>query len=473
MDKKFQITPSKDLKYFKVSEVVKGSVADELGVVPGDCLLAIDGVEIKDVFDYETRTSGEYMKLTFLLHDGVMQTVEVEKDETEIMGLKFEEPLMDKCMSCHNNCIFCFIAQLPKGMRETLYFKDDDVRMSFLTGNYVTLTNLNDEEFERILSYRFSPINVSVHTTNPELRSKMLNNRFAGNILERLKRIAESGSEINCQFVLCPGVNDGDELERSIKDLESVGDAIKSIAVVPVGLTKFRKENGLTEILPYDKEGASAVLEIVEKWQKHFLETRGTRLFYAADEFYIRAERELPDASEYEDFPQLENGVGLVSDFLNESDEELSAREGNKAFACTETGMTVWEVSGTDAYPYMMRNKERISKLYGINYDVVGAVNEFFGHTITVSGLLTGRDIINAVNKKAEEVGKRPEILVISGCMLKADEDVFLDDMTKIDFANELNMQVIVKRSTAGLYHELDRRFKKKSVFRGGHGRRL
>lgn len=449
--------------YTTVYEVVEGSIAEEIGVVPGDVLVAINGKTIIDVFDYRMRINEEYLELTFFLHDDGLQTVEIEREEYEDIGLCFnpENELLDKCTSCHNNCWFCFIAQLPKGMRKTLYFKDDDSRLSFLTGNYVTLTNLKDEEFERMLSYRLSPINVSVHTTNPELRCKMLNNRFAGKLMDRLRRISELGLQINCQFVLCPGINDGEELERSLRDLRSLGDVVKSIACVPVGLTKFRDENGLYKLDRYNRETARAVIEIVNKWQKIFLEERGTRLFYAGDEFYIRAELPIPKAEEYEEYPQLENGVGLVADFVDDSNKQLIIRETDKPkhkFTNENKRPVVWEVSGTDAYPYVASFEKRINDVYGITYSTKAVVNEFFGSTITVTGLLTGGDICNEMERLFAIEGK-PDLLILSKNMLKADEDIFLDDMWLDQLKERLDLEVYVKPGIPELYEFLDGKY--------------
>ncbi|MCQ2534996.1 MAG: DUF512 domain-containing protein [Clostridia bacterium] len=457
-----------------VIAVEEGSIAEELGVVPGDILLAINGEPVKDVFDYRMRILDNSFTMTFELHDDGIQTVEIEKDDDEHIGLVFENELMDECMSCHNNCIFCFIAQLPKNMRETLYFKDDDVRMSFLTGNYVTLTNLNEEEFERMLSYRLSPVNVSVHTTNPELRVKMLRNKHAGKIMERLRRIAETDVDINCQFVLCPGFNDGEELERSLEDLATLGDSVKSIACVPIGKTKFRKENNLTEIDRYNKETASAVLDIVEKWQKRFLEERGTRLFYAGDEFYIRAEREIPDNDTYEDFPQLENGVGMIADFLAESrgaveffrEYQEKNSKGIKGFlnrnkaSKDDKKYIVYQICGTDAAPYNQRFEKDINEIFDIDFRVQSVVNEFFGHEITVTGLLTGGDICNHIEAILEKDPEaKPDLIILSCNSLKADEDIFLDDMTLDEFKKRLNIDVYVASDTQNMYRMLARRY--------------
>lgn len=465
-----------------VTQVEPQSIAEELGVVPGDVLTHINGEEIKDAFDYRMRILDNQFTMTFELHDGGTQTVEIEKDDDEKIGLTFENPLMDECMSCHNNCIFCFIAQLPKNMRETLYFKDDDMRMSFLTGNYVTLTNLNDEEFERMLTYRLSPVNISVHTTNPELRVKMLRNKHAGKIMERIRRIAELGLEINCQFVLCPGINDGDELERSIKDLSTVGDRIKSIAVVPIGKTKFRDENNLTQIDSYNRTTSAQVLDIVDKWQQYFLEERGTRLFYAADEFFIRAEREVPDVDYYEDFPQLENGVGMMADFRATSrgaveyfeDKKLKAEKNSitnklsgvftRNSANRENNVTskykVYQISGTDAAPFCEEFSSDIGRLFDIDFKVVAVKNKFFGETITVTGLLTGNDICETLEDiSRQNSDDKPDLVILSCNTLKADEDIFLDDMTLDEFKRRIGTDVYVTSDVQDMYSMLARRY--------------
>lgn len=418
-----------DGKYTVISNVIPGGIADELGVKPGDILLLINGRPVMDVFEYRILEKEEYLTMTFFLKDeNLEQTVEIEKDEDELLGLEFENPMMCNCSSCHNKCIFCFIDQLPSGMRPSLYFKDDDMRMSFLTGNYVTLTNMTDDEFERLLSYHLSPMNISVHTTDGDLRSRMLNNRFAGRLLERMERIAGEGIEMNCQFVLCPGINDGDALEKSVADLERFGDSIKSIACVPVGLTRFREENGLYPLRRYDKAAAEGVLDIIDRWQKRFLEIRGTRLLYAGDEFYIRAGRDIPSADEYEGYPQLENGVGLLANYIDETNKVLDEYE-KRAEEYNNSGLRVWELTGTDAYAYHESFDSRISRIFNIEFRTVGIVNDFFGHTITVTGLLTGSDIIRQVNERSLSDGK-PDLIIISDCMLKADEDIFLDDVT-------------------------------------------
>ena len=431
----------------RISEVQKGSIADDLGIAPGDILLSIDGEEVRDIFDYRMRVLAEQLTVTFLLRDGTLFEAQIEKDEDDELGLSFEEPLLDKCTSCRNKCVFCFIDQLPRGMRPSLYFKDDDLRMSFLTGNYVTLTNLSDEEFGRILSYRLSPMNVSVHATDPEVRKKMMNNRFAGNIMERLNRIVDAGIALNCQIVLCPGWNDGEVLEKTLRDLSTLGDNLLSIAVVPVGITKFRDENSLPRLSLFDRKTASDVLDIVGRWQKYFRETRGERIFFAADEFFLRAGRAIPGPFWYEGFPQLENGVGLISEHRRQMRAGLAARRRRKASNSTKrTGAIplVFVLSGVDAAPYLNSFAEQVSVLYNIKLEVKAAVNHFFGETITVSGLLTGQDLVRAIEEYRSAGAEDPDLVLIPDCMLKADEDIFLDDMTVDELREKLQIPVMV-----------------------------
>lgn len=444
----------------RISDVQEDSIADELGIVPGDILLSIDGKAVKDIFDYRLRVMTDKLTVTFLLRDGTLFEADIEKDEEDELGLSFEEPLLDKCKSCSNKCVFCFIDQLPRGMRSTLYFKDDDLRMSFLTGNYVTLTNLSDEEFERILSYRLSPMNVSVHATDPEVRKKMMSNRFAGGIMERLRRITESGVSLNCQIVLCPGMNDGDVLERTLQDLSTLGEHLLSIAVVPVGITKFREENNLPALTPFSKDTASAVLALVNRWQKYFLKTRGERIFFAADEFFLRAGTPVPGPFWYEGFPQLENGVGMLSEHRRQMRAGLAARRRRKVSNSTKNSMDaahVMVLSGVDAGPYLNSFADQISVLYNIHLEVKAVVNYFFGETITVSGLVTGQDIVRAIDEDRRAGKKDPDVIFLPDCMLKADEDIFLDDMTLEELRDRLNIPVTASRPTGeGLLGTLD-----------------
>ena len=444
----------------RISYVEEGSIGEELGVVPGDILLSIDHIPVKDLFDYRTRVATEYLVMTFRLQDGETFDAEIEKDEDEDIGLSFVEPLLDTCGSCHNNCIFCFIDQLPKGMRSTLYFKDDDLRMSFLTGNYVTLTNLSEDEFDRILSYKLSPMNVSVHATDPEVRKFMMRNRFAGNIMERLIRITQAGISLNCQIVLCPGVNDGPVLEKTMEDLSTLGEKLQSIAVVPVGITKFREENHLYPLSSFQRDTAEAVLRQVDHWQELFLSTRGERLFFAADEFYLRAERPILPASHYEGFPQLENGVGLLSDRRQDMQDGIARRTRMKPTKSTKKSAIrprVVVLSGVDAKPMLNSFAEALSVLYNINLEVKAVVNHFFGEKITVTGLLTGSDIVSAISSDRENGIKDPDAILVMDCMLKADEEIFLDDMTIQMLRDTIAIPIVISQSTGeGLLSALD-----------------
>jgi len=444
----------------RISEVLEGSIADELGIVPGDILLSIDGKEVADIFDYRMRIMSEKLTVTFLLKDGSLFEAQIEKDEDDELGMSFEEPLLDACSSCSNKCVFCFIDQLPKGMRRSLYFKDDDLRMSFLTGNYVTLTNLSDEEFDRILSYHLSPMNVSVHATDPEVRKKMMSNRFAGNIMQRLQRITESGISLNCQIVLCPGMNDKEVLERTISDLSSLGGNLCSIAVVPVGITKFRSENNLPEVSLFTRDSASDLLDLVNRWQKQFMKQRGERLFFASDEFFLRAQRPVPNPSWYEGFPQLENGVGLISEHRRQLKAGIAARRRKKVSISTKNsaGMPrIMVLSGVDAKPHLNSFADQISVLYNIKLEVRAVVNHFFGETITVTGLLTGQDIVRAIEEDRDADSKNPDMILLPDCTLKADEEIFLDDMTVNELREKLSIPVVISRPTGeGLLEALD-----------------
>lgn len=432
-------------QYRIIKEVVPGSIAEEVGVEPGYILVSIDGVEVRDVFDYRLRERASEMLLAFRLPDGQIAEVELEKDEDEELGLVFEDPIMCNCTSCANHCIFCFIDQNPKGMRETLYFKDDDMRMSFLTGNYVTLTNLSDKEFERIIGYHLSPINVSVHATDPVVREKMINNKFAYKLMPRLRKMIENGITINCQIVCCPGYNNGPVLDQTISDLAELGEGVLSIAVVPVGITKFRDENGLVKLTPFNKQTAGELIDQVNKWQAYFLKTRGERIFFAADEFYIRAERPIPSAEEYEGYPQLENGVGMVAERDHAMTKGIALRKKHcpETFSHAYAGKLFMMISGTDAAPYTEKFAHPISLLYNIDLVVLAVVNKFFGSTITVSGLLTGGDISDAVLAEREK-GNGPDVVILTANMLKADEDIFLDDMTLDQFKEKVGIPVIV-----------------------------
>lgn len=411
-----------------ISSVIKGSKADRCGIKSGDTLISINGNGIEDVLDYMFYIAVEKVTLS-LSRNGEAYEKTVRKSEYDDIGLEFDTFLMDKKRSCSNKCIFCFIDQMPKGMRETLYFKDDDARLSFLQGNYVTLTNLDDKDIERIIKMRLN-INVSVHTTNPELRCKMMHNRFAGDKLRFLKMMTDSGIELNCQIVCCPGINDGAELIRTLTDLKGMMPNIQSVAVVPVGITKFRQ--GLYPMEIFNKETAGAVIDIIESVQKECLEEYGRRMVFASDEFYITAERGIPDTEYYEDYPQYENGVGLLRSLSDELDEALEAAEK------TDIKRRVSIATGTLAGNFHKQLTKRISDSFqSVECNVYPIVNYFFGETITVSGLVTGGDLIAQLRGK--DLGDE---LIIPKVMLKADEDIFLDDVTLDEVKEALDIKM-------------------------------
>lgn len=411
-----------------ITGIIKHSPAHRAKIKSNDILISINDHEITDVLDYMFYSAEDKTELVIERKGKVLKKV-VSKSEYDDLGLEFNSFLMDEKRSCSNKCIFCFIDQMPPGMRETLYFKDDDARLSFLQGNYVTLTNLNDNDIKRIIDMRLN-INVSVHTTNPELRCKMMNNRFAGDKLKYLKMIADSGLMINCQIVCCPNVNDGEELKRTLNDLSDLMPNIQSVAVVPVGLTKYR--DGLFPLECFNKINAGEVIDIIESKQKECLRKYGTRMVYPADEFYLLAERELPPTEFYEDYPQYENGVGLLRSLGDELESALKA--------CEEIieSRTVTLVTGAAAYDFhVMLTKKIMRKFPAVKINTEKIINKFFGETITVAGLITAGDLIDQL--KGKSLGDE---LIIPKVMLKADEPVFLDDLTVSDVEKALNIKV-------------------------------
>ena len=404
-------------KEHRISQVLPGSIAEELEIRPGNVLLAIDGQSLEDIFDYDFLCQTEYLELLIRTEEGEI-LFEVEKEESEDLGLRFENGLMDEYRSCSNKCIFCFIDQMPKGMRKTLYFKDDDSRLSFLQGNYVTLTNMKDADIERIIRFHLAPINISVHTMNPELRCRMLNNRFAGKALRKIDRLYEAETEMNGQIVLCPGYNDGDELEFTIRELGKYAPVMRSVSVVPVGLTRYRE--GLAALQPVDREIASRTIDTVETWQKIFYRKHGLHFIHASDEFYITAGRELPEEDRYDGYIQLENGVGMVRLLLTEFAAALAERAGD------QRKRTVSAAAGMLIAPFLQRMAEEFRlKFPQVSIHVYPVQNHFFGEQITVSGLLTGQDL--AARLKDVPLGDE---LLLPLNMLRSGESVFLDDMT-------------------------------------------
>ena len=412
-----------------ITEVEPGSIAYEMGVVAGDMLININGAEINDVFDYHFITKDDFVQILIEKATGEEWLLDIEKEDYESIGLVFENELMDEAKSCENKCVFCFIDQLPKGLRKSLYFKDDDVRLSFLQGNYVTLTNMTEDEFERILFYKFSPINISVHSTNMTQRAQMMGNDNAAQLFNYLERLAAQEIEMNFQIVLVKGLNDGKHLEKSISELAEFLPLAKSLSVVPVGLSDHR--DGLYNIEKFTREDARDIIGTVKKFQQSLRKIHGTRFVYAADEFYLLAERDLPAYEEYQDFPQYENGVGMLRSFLHEA--EVSIKK-PRLFR-EKPDVTV--VTGVAASEYMTMLCKEISDGFEIDVDVCVVKNRFFGEDITVSGLLTGRDIIDAL----KESGHHKKILIPRNC-LKQDEEIFLDDISVFDMAKELNAEI-------------------------------
>ena len=430
----------------RICIVQSGSIAEEAGIEAGDFLLSINEQTIKDIFDYRYFQASEELLLEIEKPDGEVWEIEVEKDESEDLGLEFEDSLIDGAKSCTNKCIFCFIDQLPKGMRETVYFKDDDSRLSFLTGNYVTLTNIKNEELQRIIHYRMSPINVSVHTTNPELRKFMLGNRFAGDVLDKIKLLTDNGIEVNCQIVLCKDINDKDELDRTIKDLSELYPSISSVSIVPVGISKHR--DNLYKLTPFDKESCTDVINQVHKWQNKLLKEKGSRVIYLSDEFYINAEMEIPKHNYYEGFPQIENGVGMLALFKKEVKDALKQHK----IAPTILNRKISIATGRLVYKNIIQLVNEIKTVFeGIEVNVYEIENNFFGKYVTVCGLLTGQDIIEQL--KGKDLGQE---LLISRSMLKSGESVLLDDYTVEQIENELGVKIcVVENDGASFVHSV------------------
>jgi len=425
-----------------VSGVLPGSIAEELEIEAGDRLLSIDNTEIEDIFDYQFLIQDTYIEVEIEKPDGEQWLLEVEKEFDEDLGITFENGLMDEYRSCHNKCIFCFIDQMPKGMRETLYFKDDDSRLSFLQGNYVTLTNMSDHDIERIIRYRLAPINISFHTMNPELRCRMLNNRFAGEALKKADRLYEAGIAMNGQIVLCRGINDGPELEYSISELIGYLPYLESVSVVPVGLSRYRE--GLCPLEPFTREDAREVLRIIHKWQEQIYRERGTHFVHASDEWYILAQEELPGEERYDGYPQLENGVGMTRLLLSEFDRERERLRRERPIPDLSVREEMSIATGRLAYPYILQMAERMMEDFpGLLIHVYAIRNDFFGEMITVSGLLTGQDILAQL--KGKPLGRR---VLLPQNVLRSGEEVFLDDLTLEELKNTLQVEINIVKSS-------------------------
>lgn len=414
----------------KIFDVTTGSHADKAGIKKGETLLSINSNEIVDVLDYRFYQVNRKLTLEVADEDKNVRTIEMTKGEYEEIGLEFETYLMDKQHSCRNKCIFCFIDQLPKGMRESLYFKDDDSRLSFLFGNYITLTNITEHEIDRIIKMHISPINVSVHTTNPELRCKMMNNRFAGDTLKYLKRFADAGITLNCQIVSCPGINDGDELVRTLTDLENLG--VNMTAIVPVGLTRYREN--LYPLVPYNKETAGQTIDIIEKMGDECVKKHGRRIFFPGDEFYLLAEREIPSPEFYEDFSALEDGIGMIAYLTDDVGWKLEELDADESL-CHKVTIAC----GEGVFPYMKRIMSMINEKFpNITINTRAIKNNFFGGGVNVSGLVTGGDLIDQL--RDDDLGDR---LIIPSSMLRFENDLFLDDVSTDDVERELGVTLV------------------------------
>ena len=428
-----------------IKAVEPGSIAEELEVEAGDVLLAINNQEIEDVFDYRCMIMEEYLEVLIRKADGEEWLLKVDKDEDEDLGLEFETGLMSEYRSCTNKCIFCFIDQMPKGMRDTLYFKDDDSRLSFMQGNYITLTNMKDKDIDRIIRLKLAPINISVQTTNPELRCKMLNNRFAGEKLNYLQKLYENNIEMNGQIVCCKGVNDGAELKRSIEDLMQYLPFMRSVSVVPAGITKYRE--GLYPLELFTKAEAEEIIDLIESYQQKCFDEYGLHFIHASDEWYIIAEREFPEEDRYDGYIQLENGVGMMRLLMTEFAEVMEQLKNGEHYADLKENLnrTVTVATGKLAYPVLKNFAEELMKEFpGLSINVEWIRNDFFGETITVSGLITGQDLIKQLKEKQEAGLLLGDSVMIPSNMIRSGEKVFLDDITTVDVEAALGSRVVI-----------------------------
>lgn len=412
-----------------VKSVDAGSIAEELGIEAGDVVSSINGTDIEDYFDYKFLSDDEEITLCVKKKNGEKCVFEIYNEDMEDLGINFEGMLFGHAKRCANKCIFCFIDQLPKGMRSSLYFKDDDSRLSFLYGNYLTLTNMTKEDMDKIIRYRISPVNISVHTVNPSLRVKMLKNRRADRIMEQIRHFYDNNISMNFQIVLVKNENDGYELLRSINELAEFYPVAKSMSVVPVGITKYRK--GLYEVEPFSKKDFSEIIDMVEKEQEKLLKKIGTRFVYLSDEFYVNAKKAIPNAEKYEDFPQIENGVGMLASMEAEFNEAVKSAKYN------ENGKKTAVATGKIAYNFINGLVEKLKMMYNINAEVYAVENNFFGGEVSVSGLICGSDLIEQL--KSKEFDR----LLITKSMLKADEPIFLDDVTVKEAEKALNTEII------------------------------
>jgi putative radical SAM enzyme (TIGR03279 family) len=422
----------------KIYKVHPGSLAEELDLVPGDELLKINGQPIRDIVDLQFALAAEEIEIEVKKANGEIWVLEVEKEYDEELGVEWENPTVDRVRLCHNKCVFCFVDQIPSNMRQTLNVRDDDYRLSFLHGNFVTLTNVKDEELQRIVDLKMSPLNISVHTTNPELRVRMLANKRSGEIMRQIAFLAEGGIEMNTQVVLVPEWNDGEELDRTIRDLAPYYPAVRTLSVVPVGLTKHRR--GLHKLRPVTPEEARRVIEQVHRWQEKFRAELGVSFVHAADEFYVLADMEVPPSSHYDEFAQTENGVGVIRIFLDELDEVWPRLP--KTIQGDRRSVAV--VTSVSARKVIQRAIDRLGPVKGLRTQVFPIVNDFYGHHVTVAGLITGTDIVAQLSGKLDDF----DTILLPDIMLKDDADVFLDDYTVERVQQELDRPVTVVPAT-------------------------
>lgn len=428
-----------------INGVKKESIADEIGLKKGDYILSINNEEIIDILDYKFIVQDEYIELEIEHEDGEVEIFEIEKDEDEDLGIEFEHELIDKPKNCHNKCIFCFMEQLPKNVRETLIFKDDDYRLSFFTGNYITMTNMKENDVDRIIKYRLSPINISIHATDENVRCMMLNNRFAGKVLGYLDKLAKADIKINTQIVLCKGINDGTILEKTISDLSKYIPSIQSICIVPVGLSKNRE--GLYPLEKLTSEDCKNTIDIISKYQERFKKIYNKPIVYLADEIYLKANEKFPEYDDYLDFGQLEDGIGMIPLFDHEFKKQILKVENNR-LKNIEKNVTL--ITGMITKEYITKKAEEIMRIYkGIKINIIAVENEYFGKDITVTGLIVGRDIINTINKLKDEKFELGDYIVIPEVMLKDDEDIFLDDTTLESLQDKIGINIVISDTSA------------------------
>lgn len=434
-----------------IYDVKKNSIADEIGLKKGDYIITLNGEKIIDILDYKFNVADEYLELEIEHSDGTIEIYEIEKDASEDLGIIFETELIDKPHSCYNNCIFCFMAQLPDNVRETLVFKDDDYRLSFFSGNYITMTNMKESDIDRIIKYRLSPINISIHATDENVRCMMLNNRHAGKVLKYLDKLYDAGIYMNTQIVLCKKINDGTILEKTIIDLSKYAPVLKSICVVPVGLSNNRE--GLYKLEELSSKDCSDIIDLVLKYQEEFKKKYKTPLVFLADEFYLKANRKMPNYSDYGDFGQIEDGIGMTALFEHDFKKEIKLLK-DKNIILKES-KTVSIITGKIVEEYMIKKAKAIEKIInGLKINVIAVENKYFGEKITVTGLLTGVDILNKIKCLKSSRNNIGDYIILPKVMLKDDEDIFLDDTKLEDLQENIDLSIVVTDGSAKVFLE-------------------